>query len=88
MERSSPDYLKGFNHGYELQKHDPELLEEILKIPQDDNQYYDGLKEGKAEFDKEKEQTKNLDDWEKDRLGKLYKESSSRVKNQDIDLDK
>ena len=37
---------------------------------------------------REKEQTKNLDDWEKDRLGKLYKESSSRVKNQDIDLDK
>lgn len=56
METPSPGYLKGFNHGYDLQKHDPELLEEILKIPQDDNKYYDGLKDSKSEFEKEKDQ--------------------------------
>ncbi|MEM9678876.1 MAG: hypothetical protein AAF901_01020 [Bacteroidota bacterium] len=88
MTTLSPDYLKGFNHGYELQKHDPELLEEILKIPQDDNLYYDGLKDGQSEFEKEKKQVvdKEVNKWEKEHLDILYPDSG-RAKNNKLDKD-
>lgn len=27
----SPEYLKGYNHGYQLAQHEPELLEKLMK---------------------------------------------------------
>ena len=85
MEELSKDYLKGFNHGYDLQKHDHEVLDEILKIPQVDNEYFEGLKDGKPEY--EKAQTKgidkNINTWEKERLRTLYPNKPIKDKDRD-----
>lgn len=50
---ASENYLKGFNHGYFLQKYEPDLLHDILKTPQVDHDYVAGLTDGKGELDKE-----------------------------------
>ncbi|WP_163381388.1 hypothetical protein [Cyclobacterium sp. SYSU L10401] len=50
---ASENYLKGFNHGYFLQKYEPDLLHDILKTPQVDHDYVAGLTDGKSELDKE-----------------------------------
>lgn len=48
------NYTKGFNAGYLLEKHEPALLKQILATPQDkDNDYVDGLQDGKKQHDKE-----------------------------------
>ncbi|MBO0949220.1 hypothetical protein [Fibrella forsythiae] len=33
----SPEFLKGFNHGYQLSKHEPELLNELLQAQTDNS---------------------------------------------------
>ncbi|MBN8669492.1 MAG: hypothetical protein J0L80_02325 [Chitinophagales bacterium] len=48
-----PHYLKGFNNGYELAKHQPDLMEKLLANPNEQNPYFKGLAGGKAEYDKE-----------------------------------
>lgn len=47
------EYIKGFNSGYLLSKHDPELLEKILKTPNDSG-YLKGMETGKKQHDREK----------------------------------
>ena len=46
---------KGFNHGYQLQKHDPQLAENLAKGWQDQNHpYSQAFAAGRQEFSKEK----------------------------------
>jgi len=59
---ASENYLKGFNHGYFLQKYEPDLLHDILKTPQVDHEYVAGLTDGKSELDKEVLKETNKDD--------------------------
>lgn len=49
-----PNYIKGFNNGYILAKEEPELFEQIMKTPNEDKEYFKGLKAGGKEFIKEK----------------------------------
>ncbi len=50
----SPAFQKGFNNGYLLQKHEPTIIEDVLKeIAPTDLPYVYGLKSGSAEFKKE-----------------------------------
>lgn len=53
MEKNEQDYIKGFNSGYLLSKHEPELLAKLLK---GDNvhQYIQGMQAGKKQYDREK----------------------------------
>jgi hypothetical protein len=47
-------FTKGFNNGYLLAKHEPELLKQLLAINKDNNDYLKGVASGKKEHDIEK----------------------------------
>lgn len=51
-------YIKGFNHGYILAEHDPELAKQIVKHPNVKSEYFKGIVSGKQEYDIEKIRTK------------------------------
>lgn len=68
-------YIKGFNDGYLLKEHKPELLENILNTTST-NDYIQGLKDGEREFKKQKV---------KSRTQEL---KSSRTKNRDLGLER
>ena len=47
-------FAKGFNAGYLIAKHEPELCAKIIKIPNQKNEYFKGIVSGKQEHDMEK----------------------------------
>ena len=51
----TPNQLKGFNSGYELAKHEPELFTKLLSslVKNGDSDYIQGLKYGKSQADRE-----------------------------------
>ncbi len=49
-----PKFQKGFNHGYLLATHEPELATQIVANENDHNEYFKGLVSGKQEHDMEK----------------------------------
>ena len=49
-----PKFQKGFNHGYLLAIHEPDLASEIVANKNEHSQYFNGLVSGKQEFDMEK----------------------------------
>ena len=54
MEINGKLFTKGFNNGYLLAKHEPELANLLAKIENKENEYLKGFAFGKEEFDKEK----------------------------------
>ena len=46
-------YLKGFNNGYLLAKHEPELAAKLMVQPNDQNVYFKALVAGKNEYEAE-----------------------------------
>lgn len=54
-------YIKGFNHGYILSQHEPELLQQLLQSPVKDNDYFDGLTSGHKEYEMEKSRQPLID---------------------------
>lgn len=50
----SPDYLKGFNQGYIMAKHEPQLIEQILPSL-GDSERGTGFKQGKEAYEAEKQ---------------------------------
>ena len=48
-----PQFLKGFNNGYLLAKHDPELAAKLTAHNNERNPYFNGLVGGKQEYEKE-----------------------------------
>ncbi len=67
-----PDYIKGFNEGYLLAKHDPELLE---KLPVDlgKSERGAGFKAGKEQYFLEKAKERQPAWMRKDRIANLDK---------------
>lgn len=57
MEQAEEKYKKGFNSGYLLAKHEPELLNKIVKERNPDNDYFSGLVLGRKEYEREKMKT-------------------------------
>lgn len=55
QEQSSTEqqYIKGFNHGYTLAKHEPELATQLTAQPNEHNEYFKGFVGGKNEYEKE-----------------------------------
>ena len=47
-------YIKGFNHGYLLSQHEPDLLNQLLQSSIKENDYFDGLTSGNKECVSEK----------------------------------
>lgn len=47
-------FKKGFNHGYQLARHEPALLENLLRSAKDNQgDYFHGLTHGKKQLEKE-----------------------------------
>ncbi|WP_040006582.1 hypothetical protein [Fibrisoma limi] len=55
-EEPSIEFLKGYNHGYQLAKHEPELLDKILKSQSNhaQNDYSRAIAQGKSQYEHEK----------------------------------
>ncbi|GAA3913674.1 hypothetical protein GO495_17645 [Chitinophaga oryziterrae] len=80
-----PDYIKGFNEGYILIKHMPELSDK-LPASMGNSERGQGFQAGKNQYILERE--KQLPSWLKsDRLSSLDKEDQERGKDKN-DLDK
>lgn len=54
METQEQQFIKGFNNGYLLAKHEPELVEKLLISKNENNEYYKGISEGKKQHEIEK----------------------------------
>jgi hypothetical protein len=67
-------FIKGFNHGYTLAEHEPELLNKIVKNLNSPNDYIQGIVSGKEEYKLEKSRI-HLDD-----LTNLRSKSQDREK--------
>ncbi len=50
-------FIKGFNNGYTLAEHEPELLNKIVKNLNSTNDYVQGIVSGRHEFELEKSRT-------------------------------
>jgi len=53
MEEQEQLYIKGFNNGYLLAKHEPALAAQLAVNDNAHNAYFGGLIGGKAEYEKE-----------------------------------
>ena len=57
MEERQPSekYIKGFNKGYVLQKHKPELALNLkhIKFPENELEFQNGLRDGSDQYQKE-----------------------------------
>ena len=49
-----PKFQKGFNHGYILAEHEPELANQIVANKNEHSEYFSGIVSGKEEYDMEK----------------------------------
>ncbi|HVX00841.1 MAG TPA: hypothetical protein VHA52_10465 [Candidatus Babeliaceae bacterium] len=52
-EEKEAQYIKAYNNGYMLEKHEPELLGKILKSVKKDNPYFEALQEGQRQQQRE-----------------------------------
>ena len=55
-EEPSKEFVKGYNHGYQMAKHEPELLDKILKSQSNNapNDYSRAMAQGKNQYEHEK----------------------------------
>lgn len=52
----SPEYLKGYNHGYQLAQHEPELLDKLMQAQSANapTDYSRAMAQGKNQYQQEK----------------------------------
>ena len=53
MEGQDEQYTKGFNNGYLLARHEPELAAKLAANPNEQNPFFRGIAGGKAQYEKE-----------------------------------
>lgn len=53
MEAQEELFLKAFNNGYLLAKHEPELAAKLTAQKNDNSEYFNALVSGKKEFERE-----------------------------------
>ncbi len=46
-------YIKGFNAGYQLKQHEPELLKDLLKSKNENSDFLKGLSDGERQYKRE-----------------------------------
>lgn len=79
VEKINPDYLKGYNEGYLIAKHEPALAAKLAKINSLSPRIV-GLSKGVEEYNLEKDQER-LPAWLKsDRLSSLNKTEPEKSK--------
>lgn len=52
----SPEYLKGYNHGYQLAQHEPELLDKLMQAQSNNapTDYSRAMSQGKNQYHQQK----------------------------------
>ena len=70
MEAHEKLYIKAFNNGYLLAKHEPELAAKLTAQKNDDSEYFKALVSGKKEFEKEAEIQQWLNNFSKGKLAR------------------
>lgn len=58
MERLEKLFIKGFNNGYMLAKHEPQMLDNLLREIRPNSSYIDGMKGGQLEYQQERLQNR------------------------------
>jgi|AntRauTorckE5430_2_1112549.scaffolds.fasta_scaffold10221_3 hypothetical protein len=71
-------YIKGFNDGYLLKQHKPELIEKLLGTPST-NEYIQGLRDGERTYEQQKVKL---------RTQEIKDLKSRKSKNRDIGLER
>ena len=70
IEHVDPDYQKGFNEGYIMKKHLPDLADKLAEVASD-SQRSTGFKEGRNQLILEREKERYPDWLRSDRLSNL-----------------
>lgn len=86
-ENPSPDYLKGFNYGYMIAEHIPDLAKQLSTVTGASDRFI-GMKHGIEQFSKEKIQS-ITPDWlnEMDKSGPETKEPDKSIVEGKDDLE-
>lgn len=58
MEKLEQLFIKGFNNGYMLAKHEPQMLDTLLREIRPNSSYIDGMKGGQLEYQQERLQNR------------------------------
>ena len=78
MEQNELQFIRGFNSGYILAKHEPQMLSTLVKDLRPNTSYIAGMKGGQREYEQETM---------KDRLNELERlKNNDKEKNIDRDL--
>ncbi len=72
----SKEYVKGFNNGYLLRKHQPMLMKNLEQGIKGDSPYVQGLKDGNVEYENELNQ----------KLEKVQQQSREKNRHKDLGL--
>ena len=86
QEKIEPEYVKGFNEGYLIAQHEPELAEKLASIDSDFIRLV-GFKAGREQY--HAEQTKpRLPSWLKGERSAKDQNMPGKTKSRDIEPDK
>ncbi len=77
----SQKYIEGFNSGYIIRKESPELAKKLIGSLKEQDDYIQGLKDGKQQF--EKELDKEIHRW-----AEQHKENTSELPSPEKGKDK
>lgn len=81
-----PEYLIGFNEGYTIAQHQPDLAEKLASIDSDFIRLV-GFKDGRSQYQKEQERER-LPVWSKGDRTSPSRNSLTKSKSRDIEPDK
>ncbi len=86
QEKAEPEFVRGFNEGYLMAQHMPELAEKLAKLDSDFIRLV-GFKEGREQYKSEQTKTR-LPEW---LTGDRHTKDNTivdKTKDRDIDLEK
>ncbi|GAB3995703.1 hypothetical protein GCM10028807_36550 [Spirosoma daeguense] len=85
-DKIKPDYLKGFNEGYTIAQHMPELAEKLAQVKTESDRMV-GFKDGRTQFQSERLKDK-LPSWLKGERPSKEQGSPDKTRNRSIEPDK
>lgn len=80
------DYVKGFNEGYLLSQHEPELAAQLSKA-EGTSERLQGMKDGHKRFELERD-TVDRAPWEKSEKDQTRSPGKNKIKGRDIEPDR
>lgn len=86
QDKVEPEYVRGFNEGYTIAQHKPELAERLAGIDSDFIRLV-GFKAGREQYQKEQVRER-LPSWLKGDRSARDRDTPAKTKGRDIDPDK